>query len=136
MMTGLTDRASDLFPDSPAEPTRRGARDQRPCEPGGWLGDVLLGIGRSFGPGQTGFSNPVHGRAAVHLDPESIGGIQSGYLPDVLDAPPRDLLPRMVRSFRGCRPGHDLYVACRDDLASRSGDQRVASDRHAATWSI
>jgi hypothetical protein len=39
-----------------------------------------------------------------------------------------------VFSSRGCRPGHDAYV-CRDDLARKSGDQRVASDRHAATWS-
>src|SRR5208337_1925089 len=44
------------------------------------------------------------------------------------------LLPRMVSSSRGCRPRHDVYV-CRDDLARKSGDQRVASDRHAATWS-
>src|SRR5208337_3168828 len=40
-------------------------------------------------------------------------------------------LPRMVSSSRGCRPRHDVYV-CRDDLARKSGDQRVASDRHAA----
>src|SRR5271157_6097592 len=45
------------------------------------------------------------------------------------------LLPRMVSSSRGCRPRHDVNAVCRDDLASKSGDQRVASDRHAATWS-
>src|SRR5271166_3740711 len=206
MTIGLMERALALSPDSPAELARRGARDQRPCEPGGWLGDVLRGSDRNLAPGQTGLSDTVHGRAAVHLDPQSIGGIQSGYLPDVLDAPPRDssvrgdpgrladvqrlsltgvtttpglvagskslgtlpvnwigaalaagacspsriskatfhvykwrgtmtsLLPRMVSSSRGCRPGHDAYV-CRDDLARKSGDQRVASDRHAATWS-
>ena len=86
MTIGLMDRALALSPYSPAESARRGARDQRPCEPGGWLGDVLRGSDRNLGPSQTGFSNPVHGQAGVHLDPESIGGIQSGFL----DAPPRD----------------------------------------------
>jgi hypothetical protein len=28
-----------------------------------------------------------------------------------------------------------VYAVRRDDLARKSGDQRVASDRHAATWS-
>jgi hypothetical protein len=72
------DRALALSPDSPAESARRGARDQRPYEPGGWLGAVLRGSDRNLGPGQTGFSNPVHGRAGVYLDPESIGGIPPG----------------------------------------------------------
>ena len=45
------------------------------------------------------------------------------------------LLPRMVSSSRGSQSGHDATIVSRDDLSRNSGDQRVASDRHAATWS-
>src|SRR4051794_10609285 len=45
------------------------------------------------------------------------------------------LLPRMVSSSRGSRSGRDAYIVSRDDLSRNSGDQRVASERHAATRS-
>src|SRR5271166_4989 len=52
MTIGLMERALALSPDSPAESARRGARDQRPREPGGWLGAVLRGSDRNLGPGR------------------------------------------------------------------------------------